>query len=142
MNMLNPAQMQAVKQIHGPVLILAGAGTGKTRVVTSRIAHMIDEGIKPDSILAVTFTNKAATEMRERVAGVVKKVHAELVTVSTFHSLCVKIHGQRSDGADPQDPRQAIDRCGGRRRRQSDGPVCCGVAHQQDQEFRQGGPDG
>ncbi|MFT5413604.1 MAG: DNA helicase-2/ATP-dependent DNA helicase PcrA [Verrucomicrobiales bacterium] len=71
--------------------MLAGAGTGKTRVVTSRIAHMIDEGIKPDSILAVTFTNKAATEMRERVAGVVKKVHAELVTVSTFHSLCVKI---------------------------------------------------
>jgi len=91
LNMLNPAQMEAVKHIHGPVLILAGAGTGKTRVVTSRIAHMIDEGIKPDSILAVTFTNKAATEMRERVGGVVKKKHAELVTVSTFHSLCVRI---------------------------------------------------
>ena len=91
LNMLNPAQMEAVKQIHGPVLILAGAGTGKTRVVTSRIAHMISEGVKPDSILAVTFTNKAATEMRERVGGVVKKAHAELVTVSTFHSLCVRI---------------------------------------------------
>jgi len=91
LNMLNPAQMEAVKQIHGPVLILAGAGTGKTRVVTSRIAHMIDEGIRPESILAVTFTNKAATEMRERVGGVVKKKHAELVTVSTFHSLCVRI---------------------------------------------------
>ena len=91
LNMLNPAQMEAVKQIHGPVLILAGAGTGKTRVVTSRIAHMIDEGVDPGSILAVTFTNKAATEMRERVGGVIKKSAAEEVTVSTFHSLCVRI---------------------------------------------------
>ena len=90
-SMLNPAQMQAVKQICGPVLILAGAGTGKTRVVTSRIAHMIGEGVDPHTILAVTFTNKAASEMRERVASVVKEKHAEKVTVSTFHSLCVRI---------------------------------------------------
>ncbi len=88
---LNPAQLEAVRQIHGPVLILAGAGTGKTRVVTTRISHMIDEGIAPSRILAVTFTNKAANEMRERVGGMVSKAAAGELTVSTFHSLCVRI---------------------------------------------------
>jgi superfamily I DNA/RNA helicase len=88
---LNPAQREAVEQLEGAVLILAGAGTGKTRTVTARIAHMVSTGICPSRILALTFTNKAANEMRERVGGMVSKDHAKKITLCTFHSLCVRI---------------------------------------------------
>src|ERR1039458_2699467 len=107
---LNPQQRQAVETIRGPVLILAGAGTGKTRVITFRVAHMIDRGIAPGSILGATFTNKGAREKQERVVkGMTRKdrrprskvkrqdsgsppAAAEArPTISTFHSLCVRI---------------------------------------------------
>ena len=88
---LNREQKEAVLTIEGPLLLLAGAGSGKTRVLTHRIAYMIDEmGINPWHILAITFTNKAAKEMRERVDNIVG-FGAEQIWVSTFHSTCVKI---------------------------------------------------
>jgi superfamily I DNA/RNA helicase len=88
---LNQAQRQAVAALDGPVMILAGAGTGKTRTVTCRIAHMLEKKVPADQILAVTFTNKAASEMRERIGGMVSKKAAEAMTVCTFHSLCVRL---------------------------------------------------
>ena len=88
---LNEAQREAVNSLDGPVLILAGAGTGKTRTVTCRIANMLQRGVQPENILAVTFTNKSAVEMKERVCGMVSKEAGEVITVCTFHSLCVRI---------------------------------------------------
>lgn len=88
---LNDAQREAVSNLDGPVMILAGAGTGKTRTVTCRIAHMLERKVPPAEILAVTFTNKAASEMKERIGGMVSKHAAKQMTVCTFHSLCVRI---------------------------------------------------
>ena len=87
--MLNPRQQEAVNYTKGPLLVLAGAGTGKTRVLTHRIAHIIEKKLaEPQNILAVTFTNKAAREMQERINNI---IHAEGLNVGTFHSIATKI---------------------------------------------------
>ncbi|MEO7934205.1 MAG: UvrD-helicase domain-containing protein [Chthoniobacterales bacterium] len=86
---LNPAQLEAATSIEGPLLILAGAGTGKTRVITARIAVLMSKGVPNSQILAVTFTNKAANEMKERIKGMVDD--AKGLNISTFHSLCLRI---------------------------------------------------
>ncbi|MEX0939655.1 MAG: UvrD-helicase domain-containing protein [Pirellulales bacterium] len=88
---LNPPQLEAVRTLRGPLLVLAGAGTGKTRVVTFRIAELIGSGIAADRILAVTFTNKAAQEMRERATGLLANKPKSRPEISTFHSLCVRV---------------------------------------------------
>jgi DNA helicase-2/ATP-dependent DNA helicase PcrA len=88
---LNPAQYDAVRTLSGPLLVLAGAGTGKTRVVTYRIAELIRHRVAPERILAVTFTNKAADEMQRRAAALLGKRLPKHPEISTFHSLCVRI---------------------------------------------------
>lgn len=93
---LNPMQKKAVDKTEGPVLILAGAGSGKTGALTVRVAKLVENGVKPWNIMAITFTNKAAKEMRERVNGLVG-AGAEDIWVSTFHSSCVRILRRDAD---------------------------------------------
>ena len=88
---LNPPQRDAASILSGPLLVLAGAGTGKTRVITYRMANLIAHGIRPDRILSVTFTNKAAKEMRERALKLIGKQFKLRPIVSTFHSFCVRV---------------------------------------------------
>lgn len=90
--MLNPAQREAVEQTEGPILILAGAGSGKTRVLTTRIGYLMEvKKVKAENILAITFTNKAANEMRERVEETLKDEDTSAMWITTFHSCCVRI---------------------------------------------------
>ena len=94
---LNPAQLEAVHHLHGPCLVLAGAGSGKTRVIMHKIARLLQAGYEAPQIAAITFTNKAAQEMRERAKALVGPRAASALVVSTFHSLGVRI--LRGDGA-------------------------------------------
>lgn len=91
LNELNESQREAAKHINGPMMVIAGAGSGKTRVLTYRIAHLMQNGIDPFNILALTFTNKAAKEMKERIAGIVGPSEAKNISMGTFHSVFAKI---------------------------------------------------
>ncbi|MFQ3301304.1 MAG: DNA helicase-2/ATP-dependent DNA helicase PcrA [Planktomarina sp.] len=97
MDGLNPAQRAAVEQLDGPVLMLAGAGTGKTKALTTRIAHLLNTGAaRPNEILSVTFTNKAAREMKNRVSNLIGQIEG-MPWMGTFHSICVKILRQHAE---------------------------------------------
>ena len=96
-NSLNPQQQAAVKLIDKPLLVLAGAGSGKTRVITEKIAYLIRQGLSARHIAAVTFTNKAAREMQERVSQLLDGVNTKGLTIATFHSLGMQILRQEAE---------------------------------------------
>lgn len=97
LNGLNPAQREAVVNYDSPSLIIAGAGSGKTRVLTSRIAYMIEQGVDPARIMALTFTNKAAEQMRERIAQMVPGGRSRWIRMGTFHSVFSRILRENAD---------------------------------------------
>ena len=97
LNSLNEPQRQAVTYSDGPSLVIAGAGSGKTRVLTYKIAYLLQSGLKPQSILALTFTKKAATEMKDRIAKVVGTEAASKLWMGTFHSIFARILRAEAD---------------------------------------------
>ncbi|MFT7345426.1 MAG: DNA helicase-2/ATP-dependent DNA helicase PcrA, partial [Lentimonas sp.] len=94
---LNESQRKAAENIYGPSMVIAGAGSGKTRVLTYRIAHMLDQGIDAFSIMALTFTNKAAREMKERISSIVGDNESRNITMGTFHSVFSRILRYNAD---------------------------------------------
>ncbi|GIX42397.1 MAG: hypothetical protein KatS3mg129_2130 [Leptospiraceae bacterium] len=106
---LNPEQLTAVQHIYGPLIIFAGAGSGKTRVIVHRIKNMIEQGIPGHSIIAVTFTNKSASEMKERLKNLVEKQKLRGMIVSTFHSLGNRILQKEIDILGYRKPYSILD---------------------------------